>query len=1541
MKTVFYWRGIVGDVDLLSNYKRQIDRLLSGDYKGLSLEKLHGVKGPSIFSIRVNDATRLLFTTYKGNICLLSEVLNHKYESNPFLKDPQVLKAFLAKVGASFDIKIEEKLVSSSSSKEELENELGKPDGTDVNFMPVDYYKQQFITLNTHQNQALHAKLPAIVYGSAGSGKTLVALAMLQDYLLAQGHSLKDPILYVSQSPQLVKEMRDLWQNTVSPGNEHKVVFMTYEDILKKQLPKDYALAQDSQTFKKWFAQIIKQAKYKHEANMPASEEVWREFRILSGYGDEQAYIKLGGRQSSLIKEQRLIVCELYRKYLDELKAGHLISAELSSLLAQDKYSLVVADEAQDFSYGQLKNLHGLAHHEQIVYLLGDHQILFDGKSRLSYLRYLLNTRGKKAQEVELPSTYRCPQLVVEVANRLIALKYAVTGGKADDVEASEMRVSEEVKEKKGEIQWIDPKDLNLKALRDEAKSVHLAVVTHPEYVEQAKKELGTALVFTPEEIKGLEYETIVVWRPLDNLDCERAANLLKDLEERDLTTKNNRPKAGQGDESFLPYFNRLITAVTRTCGNLKWVQEERHNIKPISQPLRKVFNLNLKKEKTPMVNYGSSTEEWEKEARKLLQQGKETQARAIFIETLKRSEKDFQAFFQENVPASPLENETLRKAMPLTPEVKKAKQEGKATKAVEVRKDTNKTQPKNTPVSISQEERQVIKLLDDFTEKRLTLLLKLYNTGSILFTPMTLQNGSALSLFEYILNDKSKTEVFLRCLANNVVLLKTIPVVAHLHLSVLNKLPINTELLELLKKLAKIGVVFKNCPEGEIPVHLAIAKKDLEILETLHSAGADFNQISPKGSTPASVAASLEPEKECVSTLTKLHELGTNLALPNRHGWSSIFMVIDHGYLDAVKFLLTHYKKSAVTVFMSSKDNLLKHYDRYGEEVRNRLTKKIAQRMSLGDKENEISLLPIDVAEVMGFQAIVEVLKTEMTKEMVPPAMPFFKKPALKPIPERQEKKETQNTLKIVLEAFRDFSEEKLLLILKQAPSLLHLSINKGNESLSLFDHIKRDEYKVSLFIRCLVNDAILLRELAKPLIELLSKGNCSSLEKRFLSSLQDLVEIDQKFRTVKYINGDSVVHHAAVRGDIEALNILIKYGADLDKASFGGPPSSIATLSGHIEVLVALANHGVNLKKEIGNGANLLYAAAEGGHDKVIHFLLDQGLEINQANARGATPVYIACQNGNLAALMALADRGADLNKVNQNGTAPAHIAAFGGHVDILAELYKRGADFKAHNNKDMTPLLVAAEKNQIAVFDLFSSLGLDLNERNKHGDTAAYIAAEYNRVEAIEKLYALKADLNIPNIDGDTPLHVAVEEDNVLVVSKLLQLGAQHCQNEYGETPAYLAARHGKVSSLLELIKSEVDLNVPNNFGATPIFIAAQNGHVEAVKILLSGNAIQQKAYISKQEDLLKFCDSRDEKIRERMQLKINERLQCGENDDAISLFPVDIAEVMGYEAIVELLNSKAAEPMAYSSSAFFKQNVMPDSNTVISLKGPGGL
>ena len=101
MAPVYFWRDVVAGSELFAPYGIEISQLMAGEYKALSLEKLRAFSHPPIYSIRVNDATRILFTTYDGKACLLDVVLNHDYEKSRFLKNPAVLAAFLSKIGTS------------------------------------------------------------------------------------------------------------------------------------------------------------------------------------------------------------------------------------------------------------------------------------------------------------------------------------------------------------------------------------------------------------------------------------------------------------------------------------------------------------------------------------------------------------------------------------------------------------------------------------------------------------------------------------------------------------------------------------------------------------------------------------------------------------------------------------------------------------------------------------------------------------------------------------------------------------------------------------------------------------------------------------------------------------------------------------------------------------------------------------------------------------------------------------------------------------------------------------------------------------------------------------------------------------------------------------------------------------------------------------------------------------------------------------------------------------------------------------------------
>ena len=542
MNNIYFWRDIYGDISKFEPYMDIIYRLFHGNRHGLHFERLHQ-RGPlPIYSVRVNDTKRLLFTSYQGSLCLLDVVLNHDYEKNPFLRHSKKAMAFIQ--GLNDSNKIE-----SIPAEPDLPASLETP-----TFYPLDYVQGQFIQLSINQETVLHTPIPAIISGPAGSGKTSTALTLLsQKVQTAEG-----PIAYISRSPHLVDTMRTMWKEAYP--EDSILDFKTYDQLYSTQ---------DDAFFQTW---LNKQRIA--GAGMDLNPElIWRELRIRSGYDTPRQYLELGHRQSLIEPSERPIINELYERYLAQLEHE---STSLSSSSRTLPYSLAVVDEAQDLSHAQLKNLY-LGSRAQIIYLLGSHQIIYDGISKIDFIRQLLRENGKPEHIISLPISYRSGEKVLDLTNALIHLKASVTG--ASDKLETKMTVAETLKDQ-GQFELR-----NTSAIEDLiAQGPHLAVITLEHLKAEARERFKTPLVFSIAEIKGLEFHTVVLWKLLTD-DKAKAFNRLIPAS-ADLDKTLHRAKAGQDHREHIPTCDAWITAASRAQQRLIWVDNLNHSNNLIYQHL-------------------------------------------------------------------------------------------------------------------------------------------------------------------------------------------------------------------------------------------------------------------------------------------------------------------------------------------------------------------------------------------------------------------------------------------------------------------------------------------------------------------------------------------------------------------------------------------------------------------------------------------------------------------------------------------------------------------------------------------------------------------------------------------------------------------------------------------------------------------------------------------------------------------------------------------------------------------------------------------
>jgi len=655
MPKIFYWRDIIGNDKKFEPYRTEINQLIAGEYAALSLEKIQRASRTPIYSIRINEDKRILFTTYNGKICLLDVVLNHDYHKSRFLKNPAILNAFLNRHSEHLLASAAETPLSGVEIEDFVRQE--HIEGIEVesgNAEPVAlyHYQKQMIEFTEKQDSVLRTELPLVITGPAGSGKSCVAISMLTNYV----HEHADdaslfPIVYAAQSPNLVACMQKMWRdNLTAPLPEHvDIQFKTVAELYSEQARTIGFELAPSDTFTKWYASRRGAKAMGGSLSVHEESDVWREFRVISGGVNKKEYKELGEGQSTVSTELREFIFDCYESYCSYLVSSKLIEPELAQL-HQAKYKLAIIDEAQDLSYGQLASLNNMVQ-GKIVYMLGEHQILFDGLSRLAYLKQFFREPRPSLNIIQLSGTFRSAQNVLNVANIMIEFKYQATGGATDKREITDLRASGDMEGIEGETLWLGRgNEGGLAQLRKEAENANLAVISwSKKATSEAKIVIDTPLIFTPAEAKGLEYDTVVLWDPFASEDCRKACGKLRAHAGGGASMASgagHRAKKGQADVSLLPYFNELITAVTRARKKLIIVHcSDLHAIEPLLDGLSTVFpslkdHRAMKKGATSTSistidphapSSGATREDWIDQASTLISQGLEPQAREIF----------------------------------------------------------------------------------------------------------------------------------------------------------------------------------------------------------------------------------------------------------------------------------------------------------------------------------------------------------------------------------------------------------------------------------------------------------------------------------------------------------------------------------------------------------------------------------------------------------------------------------------------------------------------------------------------------------------------------------------------------------------------------------------------------------------------------------------------------------------------------------------------------------------------------------------------
>ena len=452
--------------------------------------------------------------------------------------------------------------------------------------------------------------------------------------------TLSGQILYVSLSSYLIDNSRNLYYAMNYSNDDQEIDFLTIDEFIASiNMPIGKAI--NLMRFKEFFA------RYKNNIRLNV-DQVYEEFRgtitgsdITKSYLSKEDYLQLGIKQALFSNKDKELVYDLFLKYLDYLKKNQSydpnIIAYENLALVQPQYDYLIIDEVQDLTNIQIKLLFSALKKPDNFILSGDsNQIIhpnFFSWSKIKTLLYqkkdLNNEFHQNAIITILSSNYRNSRYIVDIANQVLKIKQKQFGS----IDKESNYLVKAVGDKLGKTLLLNKKSLAIASLNKNSRrsTQYAIIVLNDELKEEVRKIFDNPLVFSIHEVKGLEYQHIILYN-LVSCAATQFSDIAYGLSQQDLQQDliyaRAKDKQDKSLEIYKFYINAFYVAITRAIDEL-YIIEDRldHSFLQLLNIPQYIEDTNQQiVEQEP----DSSLDEWQQEASKLEKQGKLEQAQNI-----------------------------------------------------------------------------------------------------------------------------------------------------------------------------------------------------------------------------------------------------------------------------------------------------------------------------------------------------------------------------------------------------------------------------------------------------------------------------------------------------------------------------------------------------------------------------------------------------------------------------------------------------------------------------------------------------------------------------------------------------------------------------------------------------------------------------------------------------------------------------------------------------------------------------------------------
>ena len=232
----------------------------------------------------------------------------------------------------------------------------------------------------------------------------------------------------------------------------------------------------------------------------------------------------------------------------------------------------------------------------------------------------------------------------------------------------------------------------------------------------------------------------------------------------------------------------------------------------------------------------------------------------------------------------------------------------------------------------------------------------------------------------------------------------------------------------------------------------------------------------------------------------------------------------------------------------------------------------------------------------------------------------------------------------------------------------------------------------------------------------------------------------------------GDTPLHLAIMFANIDAVAVLVQYGADVNAVNNGGEaPLQRAVF--HLSVWSVPECY------------------------TIMEMLVDNGAKVNARDRSGQCALHFAAFRGDVEALDRLLGYGARIDNADQDGRTALWFAARSGHCKATSFLIERGAQVNVQDY-EKSALWEAIYSQHAPVIDTLLKHGANVNQLGLQGDSVLIRLIRYSILtpKVAEQLLNAWADPNMTDFDGLTALDYAKWSAQKALLHILIEYGGK---------------------------------------------------------------------------------------------------------------------------------------------------------------------